>query len=44
LRAYGILEEHVPALVEGAAKASSMKGNPIALTLAELREVITAAR
>jgi alcohol dehydrogenase class IV len=43
LRAYGITEEHAPALVSSAAKASSMKGNPIALTTAELSEVFARA-
>jgi alcohol dehydrogenase class IV len=44
LRSYGITEEHAPALVSGAAKASSMKGNPIALTTAELSELFSGAR
>ena len=39
LRAYGITEEDIPALVEGAARASSMKANPIALTEAEMHEI-----
>jgi alcohol dehydrogenase class IV len=43
LRCYGIRESDVPLLVEKAAKASSMKANPIALTPAELREVLTRA-
>jgi alcohol dehydrogenase class IV len=43
LRAYGITEEHAPALVAAAAKASSMKANPIPLTPAELAEVLSRA-
>jgi alcohol dehydrogenase class IV len=37
LGAFGIRPEDVPALVTQAGKASSMKGNPIALTEKELR-------
>ena len=33
----------VPELIAEAAKASSMKGNPLALTPEELREVLTRA-
>lgn len=40
LRAYGIGESHVPALVEKAATASSMKGNPISLTRDELTDLL----
>jgi len=43
LRSYGIRRQHVPVLVENAARASSMKSNPIALTPEELREVLTRA-
>ena len=43
LRSYGITEEHAPALVAAASQASSMKGNPIALTPAELAEVFSRA-
>jgi alcohol dehydrogenase class IV len=43
LRAYGVHEGDWPALVEKAAHASSMKGNPIALTPDELREVLMRA-
>jgi alcohol dehydrogenase class IV len=43
LSSYGIQEQHVPTLVEKAATASSTKGNPIALTKDELREVLTRA-
>jgi alcohol dehydrogenase class IV len=39
LRDYGVREEDIPALVEKAANASSMKGNPIALTPDELSEI-----
>jgi alcohol dehydrogenase class IV len=41
LKAYGIVEQDVPALIAEAAKASSMKGNPLALTPEELQEVMT---
>jgi alcohol dehydrogenase class IV len=40
LKAYGIGEQDVPALVAEAAKASSMKGNPLALTPEELAGVL----
>jgi alcohol dehydrogenase class IV len=43
LSSYGIQECHVPTLVEGASRASSTKGNPIALTPDELRELLTCA-
>jgi len=43
LRSYGIGDTDVPLLVEKAAQASSMKGNPIALTREELREIISRA-
>ncbi len=43
LRHFGISEGAVATLVEKAAKASSMKGNPIALTAAELSSILTAA-
>jgi alcohol dehydrogenase class IV len=41
LRAYGVSESDIPILAEKAAKASSMKGNPIELTSDELREIAT---
>jgi alcohol dehydrogenase class IV len=44
LRAYGVEESHIPELVAKAAKASSMKGNPIELTTDELTEIVTRAR
>jgi alcohol dehydrogenase class IV len=43
LRSYGIRKEHLAALVENAAKASSMKGNPIALTAGELHQILSRA-
>jgi alcohol dehydrogenase class IV len=43
LRTYGVSAGDIPALVEKAAKASSMKGNPIPLTPAELSEIIERA-
>ncbi len=43
LAAYGVRTEDVPSLVENAARASSMKGNPIALTPAEMTEILSRA-
>ena len=43
LRAYGVDESAVPALVERAARSGSMKGNPIVLTPEELREIVERA-
>jgi alcohol dehydrogenase class IV len=43
LRAYGVAGTDIASLVEKAAKASSMKGNPIQLTTGELQEIIAAA-
>jgi alcohol dehydrogenase class IV len=40
---YGVKPEDVQAVVENAAKASSMQGNPILLTHEELTEILTAA-
>ena len=40
LRAYGVTESDCGTLVEEAAKASSMKANPIALTKEELTEAL----
>ena len=40
LRTYGIRAEHFDALCERAAKASSMKANPVPLTAAELHEIL----
>jgi alcohol dehydrogenase class IV len=44
LSAYGVAEQHIAELVSKAAKASSMKANPIELTAAELTEIVTRAR
>ena len=41
LRSYGVTAEDVPALVEKAATASSMKANPIRLTAEDLTEIAT---
>lgn len=43
LRTYGLTEADVPAVVEKAAQASSMKANPIALTRAEMAGILRAA-
>ncbi|MGB9606099.1 MAG: alcohol dehydrogenase, partial [Bryobacteraceae bacterium] len=43
LRAYGVSAEHVPELVEKAARASSMKGNAVALAPEELAAILEAA-
>jgi alcohol dehydrogenase class IV len=43
LRTYGLTSAHVPALVEQAARASSMKANPLPLTPDELTEILTRA-
>lgn len=40
LGSYGVSTEHIPALVEKASQASSMKANPIALTREELHDVL----
>jgi len=40
LRAYGVSETDIPGLSQDAARASSMKSNPIALTKEELREIM----
>jgi alcohol dehydrogenase class IV len=44
LRAWGIAEADLPAVVEKAARASSMQANTLPLTGAELLAVLTAAR
>ncbi len=44
LRSYGITTEAIPSIVEKAAKASSMKANPLVLTSDELTAVLEAAR
>jgi alcohol dehydrogenase class IV len=43
LRAYGVKAADIPVLVSRAADASSMQGNPIALTREELEEIIRRA-
>ena len=43
LRAHGVSDADIPGLVEKAAQASSMKGNPIVLTPEELRRIIERA-
>ncbi len=43
LRVYGIGPEHAADLVEGASRASSMKGNPVPLSREELLAVLAAA-
>jgi alcohol dehydrogenase class IV len=40
LKAYGMGEQAIPTLIAEAAKASSMKGNPLALTPEELKEIL----
>jgi alcohol dehydrogenase class IV len=40
LRSYGVAEADIPVLVDEAAKASSMKANPIVLTTEELTEAL----
>jgi alcohol dehydrogenase class IV len=43
LRTYGVAPSDLAILVEKAAQASSMKGNPIVLTEEELREIVSRA-
>jgi alcohol dehydrogenase class IV len=43
LRHYGIRPEDFPAIIEKAAASSSMKGNPVALTTGQLREILERA-
>jgi len=43
LREYGVDEAAIPQIVAQAAKASSMKGNPVALTEKELEWIVAAA-
>jgi alcohol dehydrogenase class IV len=43
LSEYGMTKDDIPTLVEKAAKASSMKGNPIVLTSEELTEILEQA-
>jgi alcohol dehydrogenase class IV len=43
LSSYGLKREDFPALIENAARSSSMKGNPIKLTSAEMQEILEKA-
>ena len=43
LGAYGVRPSDIPALAEKAARASSMKANPIVLTPAQLEELLARA-
>ncbi len=43
LSSYGLSTEDIPTLIEKAGQSSSMKGNPITLTPAELESIITQA-
>jgi alcohol dehydrogenase class IV len=43
LSMYGLTEAQFPKIIEKAVKASSMKGNPITLTEAELRNILQIA-
>jgi len=43
LRAYGITENHIPAICEKAAAASSMKANPVVLSPKELEDILRQA-
>lgn len=43
LAAYGVTEDAVPEIVEKAAKASSMQGNPLPLTGEELEQILKSA-
>ncbi len=43
LSSYGLSTDDIPALIEKAGRSSSMKGNPITLTSAELESIITQA-
>jgi alcohol dehydrogenase class IV len=43
LRTYGVTASDLPVIVEKAAQASSMKGNPIVLTEEELLEIVSRA-
>jgi alcohol dehydrogenase class IV len=43
LGAYGVRAADVPALADKAARASSMKANPIVLTRGQLEELLTRA-
>jgi alcohol dehydrogenase class IV len=43
LGTYGVSDKDIPDLIEKAARSNSMKGNPIALTAGELREIVACA-
>ena len=43
LKVYGIAREHANGIIEKAAKASSMKANPVALTPEELAQILEQA-
>ena len=43
LQAYGVETKHIPLVVEKAAQANSMKGNPLPLTPKELAQILQAA-
>jgi alcohol dehydrogenase class IV len=43
LSAYGMTKHDIPAVIDKAARSSSMRGNPIALTSDEMEEILTAA-
>jgi alcohol dehydrogenase class IV len=43
LSAFGLSEEHLPAIAEKALNSSSMKGNPIQLTADEIIDLIRQA-
>ena len=43
LGAYGVKKEHFESIIPKAARSSSMKGNPIVLTEAELAEILEAS-
>jgi alcohol dehydrogenase class IV len=43
LRAWGLTESHVPALVTQARRSSSMRGNPVELTDEELTGILSGA-
>ena len=43
LAAYGFIRAHFSEVIEKSAVASSMQGNPIKLTFAEMEEILTCA-
>ena len=43
LRAFGVGSEHIPELVQKGQVASSMRGNPLQLTVDELADILTSA-